>query len=559
MAEPKQPVVGEKPSCPKHPGNFIDWTCSAGLCPFRVLCKKCLKEHASHFPHHQDQISELNKWYDQYKKLSKNFDPRESAQITYHVDEVEMILKKERHVLEKISKKIEENFEAALLKLYNKLVELKEYLQNYLWRDFNQVHDEYSNLVKQFSNLEKFNPKNNIFSTMSGDLQKHFSDKNLKEYFDKVYSGFYDQKVFNARLNADEMIMNLKEKRRMLEDGFSIFNETHFEEKWKKELDRFTESIKSACPDVIFQKAKLDFLNPKSPKLTSTKKPVSTAKVTCLSTLENGNFISKIDDGLYMTISENRMLNFLDPIQRFRTLKTQSLGKEVLTAIELLYLDPPDNCKIDPPLRNCLLLLGGDDESPSLEVWDCLRLKCLTSLENVHEFKISSFNMLKKEKCGLKETFFVASGSCDDYIKLWQIDVLKEHNANTGWEYKIEINMLIRKKAHDSFISSLVSVPASKNFPTGILMSCSQDKSIYFWGWERELQGLKCKENSNMIQENGYTEDHMYLDHKNEENEEKYGKKNKHAHTDRIHELVLIHEKDDYSDLEHYASGGGDE
>jgi len=556
MSQPKQPEIGEKPFCPKHPECFIDWTCSAGLCPFRVLCKQCLTEHNNYYPHHQNQVSPLNDWYKQYEKLAKNFDPRESSQTAYHVDEVGIILKKEKYELEKISKVIDDSFEGALSILFNRLKELKEFLLDYLWRDFKKVQENYNSLVKKFSNLQKFNPKDQIFSTMKLDLKRHFREGNLKEYFDKVYSGHYDKETFNTKLNTGDMISTLKEKRKMLEEGFNVFDAEEFESKWIQELDKFVNNIQSSCDDSIFKRTKLDFLNPKSPKLVPSNKNPSSAKVTCLSTLENGSFVSKVDDGLYMTISDRRELNLLDSNQSFRVLKKYNLGEEIITSIEFLHLDPPKDCTIVPPPNNFLLLLGGDDDYPSLEIWDCLRNNRLACLENVHEYKISCLNILKKERNDHKESFFVASGSSDDYIKLWQIDVIKATQSSDPREYKIQINLLLRKKAHDSFIASITSIPACKKFPTGVLISCSQDKSIYFWEWERELNAMNNRESNNSIggRDNGFRS----LVDCDDDDEESYGKKFSHAHTDRIHGLILIHEKDDYSDLEYYATGGGE-
>jgi len=559
MSQPKQPVIGEKPSCPHHPGNHIDWTCSAGLCPYRALCKECLTDHEMSFPHHSEQVSPLNDWYKQYKKLAKNFDPRESSQTSYHVDEVGMILKKEKYELEKIAKVIDDSFEGALSILFNKLKDLKEYLHDYLWRDFNKVSESYNSLVKKFNNLHKFNPKDVILDTMKLDLQKYFSQGNLKEYFDKVYSGHFDRKVFNTKLNTEDMIASLKEKRRMLEDNFSVFEAEEFESKWTQEVDKFIHTIQATCDDVIFKKTKLDFLNPKSPRLVpGNKNPVS-AKITCLSSLAGGSFINKIDEGLYMTLSDSRNLNLLDSHQSFRVLKQDSLGDDIIGSTELLYLEPPQK-----PLNSLrapapfLLLLGGDDDAPSLEVWDCLRDNKLASLENVHEYKVSCLLVVKKEVVDLEESFYVVSGSSDDYIKLWKIDVQKPpEGSHDPADYKVKIKLLIRKKVHDSFIAAIVSIPACKKFPTSLVVSCSQDKSINFWEWERELKAIKAKESKNKkARENGCKS--LECGESSEEDEEAYGKKIKYAHTDRIQGLVLIHEKDDYSDLEYFATGGGD-
>lgn len=565
MSQPKQPVVGEKPSCPKHPENYIDWTCSAGACPYRALCKECKKEHESYYPHHSDQVSALNDWLKQYQKLAKNFDPRESNQMAYHVDEVGMVLKKEKYELEKISKVIDDSFEAALNILFGKLKSLKEFLQESLWKDFNQISEGYNGLIQKFTDLQKFDAKKEISRVMKEDLQKYFSEQNLKEYFDRVYSGHYDEMVFNTRLNGKDMIGRLKKKRKQLEEGFKVFDAEEFEKKWTQELDKFIYNIESTCDDVIFKNTKLDFLNPKSPKLNPAGKTPHSSYITCLSSLEglSTSFIAKVDNELFMTLSDQRTVNFLDPNQNFRVLKSLSIGSELINSTELLHLDSPVKAPPGSNPASFLAVLGGNDDYPSLEVWDCLRKKNLACLENVHDYGISCLKMLKKESFSQKEMFYVASGSSDGFIKLWQIDVVKpdpEEENYVHHNYRVQISLLIKICAHDSYISSIVTIPPGKLYPSSTLMSCSHDKSLYVWEWERELEDrresqtgspcIKPKDPASILK--GGADD----DEKNAN--QNYGKKIAYAHTDRINGILLLNDKADYSDLEHYATGGGE-
>lgn len=46
---------------------------------------------------------------------------------------------------------------------------------------------------------------------MKAELAEHFQNKNLKSYFDKVYTGHYDEKVFNEHLNVNETLKKIKE------------------------------------------------------------------------------------------------------------------------------------------------------------------------------------------------------------------------------------------------------------------------------------------------------------------------------------------------------------
>ena len=255
-------------------------------------------------------------------------------------------------------------------------------------------------------------------------------------------------------------------------------------------LDRFTKSIEASCTGVIFKKTKLDFLNPKSPKLPTLGKIPNPSKVTCLSSLEglSNSFISKIDNGLFMTISEQRKVNFLDPQQNFRSMQQFSVGEELISSIEFLHLTPPADFKLDQPPTSFLLVVGGNDDYPSLEVWDCLRMKSLVCLENVHEYGISCLKVIKKESSKKGDLFHVTSGSADGFIKLWQISVERVVLENKTFEYKASVILIKQVAAHDTFIPAMVLIPACEKFPNSILISCSHDKSLHFWEWESELK-----------------------------------------------------------------------
>jgi len=98
------PIIGEKPRCPRHPSKTIDWVCTTGLCNFRVLCSECKAEHHQAHPHHSNSIARLNDWYKEYRKMAVHFDPRQNYQLIYHLEELGMVLKKEKGELDAIGK-----------------------------------------------------------------------------------------------------------------------------------------------------------------------------------------------------------------------------------------------------------------------------------------------------------------------------------------------------------------------------------------------------------------------------------------------------------------------
>lgn len=555
MSNQKPPVVGEKPFCSLHPNSYIDWVCAAGSCPYRILCKECIDEHSNYYPHHSTQVSVLNNWKTLYNKVAKSFDPRENYQLNYHVDEIGKILKKEKVELENISRNIDDSFEGVLNILFNKLKSLKEYLQDYLWKDFNKVSENYDQMVKKYSGLKKIFPKEEISKLMEKELQEHFAQGHLKQYFDRVYSGHYDTEVFNSHMDTKEMLTRLQNKRKSLEEGFHMFDSFEFETTWTSEIEKFTKAIETSCDGVIFKSAKLDFLNPKSPKLPAIGKITTASKVTCLSSLDNLSncYISKVNEGLFMTISEQRQVNFLDPQQNYRSLQQFSVGEELICSIEYLPLTPPEDLNLEHPPASFLVVLGGNDDYPALEVWDCLRMRSLACLENVHEYRISCLKTLKKETTNKGDTFHLVSGSPDGFIKLWQITAELVVHENKTFEHKVNVILVKQVAAHDSFIPTIVVIPACEKFPESIMISCSHDKSLYFWNWESELKydAEKSQKSLSMSQS-------LKNDDEEEEALEAFRKKKPAAHPDRINGVILLNDKEDFSDLEYYATGGGE-
>eukprot|EP00330_Aristerostoma_sp_ATCC50986_P011954 CAMPEP_0114588634 /NCGR_PEP_ID=MMETSP0125-20121206/11283_1 /TAXON_ID=485358 ORGANISM="Aristerostoma sp., Strain ATCC 50986" /NCGR_SAMPLE_ID=MMETSP0125 /ASSEMBLY_ACC=CAM_ASM_000245 /LENGTH=121 /DNA_ID=CAMNT_0001785119 /DNA_START=629 /DNA_END=994 /DNA_ORIENTATION=- len=118
---------------------------------------------------------------------------------------------------------------------------------------------------------------------MKSDLERHYDTKTLKDYFDKVFIGFYDEKIFNKYLNVNQALTCIKQQKASLSEGLTRFDAEIFTTKWKEELERMNARMKELCESEIFTMSELSFHNPKSP----TKHPIEQAakkpgSVTCL-------------------------------------------------------------------------------------------------------------------------------------------------------------------------------------------------------------------------------------------------------------------------------------
>jgi hypothetical protein len=93
---------------------------------------------------------EINHWYKEYRKISKNFNPTENYQAIYHLDELGNLLKKEKKMLENTGKVFDEVFKEAAKQLYESIKSIKEYMNGYLWKDFIQLQDKYDSWAGKF-------------------------------------------------------------------------------------------------------------------------------------------------------------------------------------------------------------------------------------------------------------------------------------------------------------------------------------------------------------------------------------------------------------------------
>jgi len=476
--------------------------------------------------------------------MAPNFDPRDNYQAIYHLQEIGAILKKERYHLEEAGKLMDQAFEDALSLLYQKIRSLKIYMNNYLWKDYIAIYDKYEDLVKNFTTFQTTKAQKEIINKMKEDLAVYFSQKNLKEFYDKVYIGQYDEDIYNKYLDINKVIEDLKSIRRKLDKGLHRFNVESFTRKWATDLEQMITSTKNACKESFFIDSNLYNQHETHMMRMPVYTPKDPVNITCLVNLEgfSSSFITRVSNDTYLTISDNRVVHTLNPIQHFRIIKELKTGEESINSFAILEYENKISAE---PIY--FVLLGGNDDFPSLELWDCIHDKCLCSLEDIHSYAVSILKVLKREKQGASQLFYLASGSADGYIKLWIVTITQ---INDNLDFQADFQLKTKVYAHDHYISGILNIPRCDRFPSAFLISASHDKSIYVLEWEKYLEEHEAKAKEDDTE--------LLLEDQDEEILQKYSEKHINVHEAKINSIVLLNDQEDCSDLEFFATGSGD-
>jgi hypothetical protein len=91
---------------------------------------------------------------------------------------------------------------------------------------------------------------------MRAELRSYFEKKKLKEFYDDVYIGNFDEKASTKVMDVNEMISALRKDRQLFEEGFPRFCKENFEKTWGSLADQFASGIKKACGEGIFINSK---------------------------------------------------------------------------------------------------------------------------------------------------------------------------------------------------------------------------------------------------------------------------------------------------------------
>lgn len=542
----QQPILGEKPSCPRHSKNFLHFVCTTTRCKYRVLCEECVKEHLVHSPYHAADVIAINDWYKAYAKLSASFDPRENRELQYLFEELGTIFKKEKLELDKVSKLMDDSFNSAISRMTKSIMEVKEQYEKLLWTSFKSVHEDYKSLLETFEKYKKEKPKTTIFTEMKEDIASHFKKKNIKDYFDKVYSGFYDEKIHNTFFNKESAMKKMTGYKNQLKFTLKSFQAQDFTSYWNSEIDKFIGSLKQKCETDFLTTVKLHFQSPKSPKLIE-EEVNQQCNIHCMGTLTDFSNLTifSVSEDTMLTVSEEREVKVVNPLQNFRvTDEFTCKGEEDITSFSVLKYELENKANV------FFLLLGGNDDCSGLEVWDTISKTRLQTYLDAHDFKISVITHLREEKTEHSITFYVATGSADGFVKVWAIEI--KHLMEDKMAFECVIEPVMKVLVHDDYISCMICLKGGQKFPYGVLVSSSSDKSLVFWEWEKQFfEQHHAKMNGHMS--NGACaplNEVQILD--------KYTRKIPHAHSDRINAVVALSDEGNLSDLDYFATGGGD-
>lgn len=557
MTEPtKMPVsaiVGERPYCHRHPSNFVELVCTARECKHRLLCSECRVIHERSSLHHKTLVVNLNDWYKEFNNLKGLFDPADNTSLLYQIEQITLRLSKQQEQLTESQKKMTETFQKLLKEFFEMFQGLNDEMNVLLWKN-QKIHEDALGKVKaKLEQMSYKNCKKQIFNLMKSELSSSFQQGRLEEFYTKVYNGYYCDQIYNQFGGLKALQSELDDLRDELEKGFRLFDAKKFEEVCQGKFTEFRQNIHETFIENILQRVELDLINSKGAKVRVIEsKNEKLPKLNCLASIPatTATLCTGLSDGTLLTASTSKVLQLRDSLQQYRKMnEIDHSGEDDDVKIKSL-------CTIryssnDSKEVKHLVLLGGDDECPHIEVWNYETNKLLTLFENAHENGISCIQELKGEYSESSGTHvsYIATAACDNMMKVWTLTVSEN---SLGSELEVKLELYKESNVHSDFISCLVSLPNCKALEGSVVISGSHDKSINFWKWE---------ENPNEFKDLALCEKkkgEYYEEAEDQDTYSRYQYKMKCAHSDFVKAIVFLHEKENEEDVELFASGGGD-
>lgn len=551
-----QAIVGEKPFCQRHSTKLVEFICTAKECSYRILCLNCQSEHEKSCVNHKPLVVNINDWYKEFNSSLKDlFDPAGNTAILYLMDKATYTLNKQREVLNESQSKMTEAFQKALKELLETFQSMNEEMNSLLWK--NQKLQEEA-LAKAKSKLEQMSYKNckkQIYELMKAELTMNFEAGTLETFYSKVYNGEYCNQVFDRYGGVKSLQSELKDLRQEIDKGFLQFDQKKFEETWENELKGLRTFMKD---DSIFQRVVIDDINSRGGKVRMIEDQPSSErcpKIVCQLNIPTASttLSASLSKDLLITASTTKIVSVWDVSHNYRKVSEIDQSNDEDDDIRVKSVCTFEYCqKTNTYTHHHLLLMGGDDECPHIEVWEYGTNKFLTVLENAHENGISCIQELKRQYSQTDNscTFYIATAACDNLIKIWTL-----HVSGNSQQSGLDITMKLFREshAHSAFVSCLVSLPkcSSTEEDGSVLISGSHDKSINFWNWEDNQSDARAERALLGEEDDKESEE---CTHEDDQTEFKI----KCAHSDFVKAIALLSHQEDSEDLDSFASGGGD-
>lgn len=558
--KPAAPVIGEKPCCRIHVPKPIEFVCTARECRHRVLCMECVTEHERVALSHKTLVIKLNDWYKEFNSLKGLFDPADNHSILFLLEQISQSLAKQREQLNESQTKMGETFQKALKEFVEFFNALSDEMKDTLWKKQKFQEDALEKVKKNLEQMSYKNCKKQIYDLMKSELTQNFQRGTVDEFYSKVYNGEYSNQVFDRYGGIKTLHSDLRNLRDDIEEGFRRFDAKKFEEVWHDQLEDLKLKVKDNFFKGIFQRVELDLLNPKNPKVRVVEDNLAMEtvekfpKVVCTSslTVSGASLCASISKDILLTASSNKIFQVWDASHNYRVLSEVDQSNEDDEA-QIKSICTIDFIQKGTKEIHHFVLIGGDDDFSHLELWNYGTNKFMTLIENAHENGISCIKEIKSEYSVPEDscTYYIATAASDNMIKIWTLIISRASNS----EFSTSLKLYKESEVHTEFITCLVSLPKCGILEGSVIISGSHDKSVNFWRWEEDSTEDKEKMDEE-IKTSGKTCGKACSE--NCECKEKYHFKMKCAHSDFVKAIVLLYDRSDASDLEFFATGGGD-
>ena len=174
---------------------------------------------------------------------------------------------------------MKEAFGCMINRFWNFFNDLNDQLNKALWHQHTQRSDRLYSLQSNLEQISYKSCKDEINKLVVGELNEHYRDGKLKDFYSKICSGEYYNQVFTKYGDVKQMQSELSKLRDSIEQGSHHFNKKNIEDPLNAELKSLQNKVYDGLSKDVLQPVQLDVVNPGSSKvrtvdLSAVREPV---------------------------------------------------------------------------------------------------------------------------------------------------------------------------------------------------------------------------------------------------------------------------------------------
>eukprot|EP01017_Pseudomicrothorax_dubius_P050818 TRINITY_DN9677_c0_g1_i1.p1 TRINITY_DN9677_c0_g1~~TRINITY_DN9677_c0_g1_i1.p1 ORF type:complete len:639 (+),score=121.32 TRINITY_DN9677_c0_g1_i1:139-2055(+) len=507
--------------CPRHPSEAVAFLATRKDGKIDLRCPVCMAEVGQE----DAKLQELEEWVaETFRATGTEIDDIVRRRLKTKVEELDRVLAKVAAKAEEATSGLNALLTRVFENLFNALKRLRENVQTTLGqaqaRTKNRVN-EIRAIRTAIDNSTSTRPAMNVeykraMAAIAALKVSHADDEPVQLLLDRVRLKTSPKSLPGGCFDVTYLLSQIQNCINHLENNTATFHKAQFEQAFACAFETPFKQLEQYLKSQLFTKtAGLDLAA--TVDALATKVP-SKVDIECVALLEDGNVssISMLNERVFATAGDSTTIRFWDVGMDYAHFQSLGLsGTSIVAVKSISHL-----ASLKGPARAELLGVGGDDEGPTVQVWDWLSGKLLAESSHAHRYGIMSLAVIsERNEPSNRPSVLFASGSIDNTVKLWRVAV----TAAPGGALEGELTCLHELIHHREAVSSLLVLRGSEAEETRLCVA-SQDHTISCWRVSRTKDNVAPR----LISVRP-------------------------AHHDRINVLCMIDEENGV-----FASGGGD-